>query len=309
MREHAEKSSPPDYCKYLTAEEMDERWGFNVVTAGHSRTLPRQTYPKPAGHPTKYLLNWNQGRVLDSINVIYIVQGRGVFESDFTPSQAVSAGTCFLLFPGMWHRYKPDPDSGWEEYWVGFRGPYADYLLKSGLFAPNQPFIDVGMNEQLPVLFRRLLETIQQAPDGYEPLVAGTTLQLLGTVLTASRHNNAEHSSTERLIAKARYLLQTSMERPVNVEALAGELPMGYSLFRREFKRLTGVSPAQYQLRLRLGKAKELLLTTSLSVSEVAYYLGFESLAHFSKQFKKKYGFSPRQLPKTPSENPNSHAG
>jgi AraC-like DNA-binding protein len=69
---------------------------------------------------------------------------------------------------------------------------------------------------------------------------------------------------------------------------------MSYSKFRKLFKESTGESPNQYHLNLRLDKAKELLHTTNLNVTEVAYNLGFESVFYFSKLFKKKNGVSPK---------------
>ena len=79
------------------------------------------------------------------------------------------------------------------------------------------------------------------------------------------------------------------------MEKLAKELPMGYSLFRKEFKRITGKSPNQYLLDLRLEKAKYLLVMTTLNISEIGYQTGFDSIFYFSKLFKKKYSCSPKK--------------
>jgi AraC-like DNA-binding protein len=80
------------------------------------------------------------------------------------------------------------------------------------------------------------------------------------------------------------------------MEALIRELAIGYSKFRKLFKRSTGKSPNQYHINLRLDKAKELLSTTNLNVTEVAYQLGFDSVFYFSRLFKKKNGVSPKSF-------------
>src|SRR3546814_3790076 len=69
-----------------------------------------------SNHPGEYLFNWNKGRILNGFYIVYIAQGRGVFESESTPAVTVREGTCFMLFPNVWHRYQPDPVQGWQEY-------------------------------------------------------------------------------------------------------------------------------------------------------------------------------------------------
>ena len=73
---------------------------------------------------------------------------------------------------------------------------------------------------------------------------------------------------------------------------------VSYSLFRREFRKRCGISPGQYRLELRLIKAKELLLTTNLSVAEISTRLHFECIGQFSTFFKKKSGVSPLEFRK-----------
>jgi transcriptional regulator GlxA family with amidase domain len=73
---------------------------------------------------------------------------------------------------------------------------------------------------------------------------------------------------------------------------------MGYSSFRKAFKQITGESPNQYHLNLRLNRAKDLLMTTILNINEIADQTGFESVFYFSKLFKKKNGVSPHNFRK-----------
>ena len=83
-----------------------------------------------------------------------------------------------------------------------------------------------------------------------------------------------------------------------HVEQLANDSHVGYSHFRRMFKKYTGLSPAQYHLKLRLQKARELLLTTNLSVKQIAYELGFQSNYYFTRIFTQKMGDTPTGLRK-----------
>ena len=67
------------------------------------------------------------------------------------------------------------------------------------------------------------------------------------------------------------------------------------SYLRREFKKFTGSSPAQYHNALRVDRVKYLLRNTTLSIKEIAENLSFDSPFHLSLNFKKKTGQSPKQ--------------
>jgi AraC-like DNA-binding protein len=283
-----------NYFKYLNISALEETWGFYVTTVGYSKIDPNQNYPNNEEHPQNHTLTWNKGRILNGYYMIFISKGEGVFESALTPPSEINAGTCFFLFPGVWHRYKPNLQSGWEEYWVGFNGFYPEQLMNKDLFNRENPFINVGLNKDLLILFRQLIETIGKSCAGYPQQIAGITLQILGLVNAVSLHQEYDNDPVGKLISKAKFLLQESVEEPVDIEKLARKLPMGYSSFRKAFKKITGESPNQYHLNLRLSRAKDLLATTALNINEVADQTGFDSVFYFSKLFKKKNGVPPK---------------
>jgi transcriptional regulator GlxA family with amidase domain len=65
------------------------------------------------------------------------------------------------------------------------------------------------------------------------------------------------------------------------------------SSFRRDFLAIYNMPPSQWIRQKRLEKAKELLTSTSLSVTDICYDTGFENIAHFSKIFKSQFGYCP----------------
>src|SRR4051794_23926043 len=132
-----------NFFKYLNISATEERWGFYITTVGHSLIHPNENYPNNDVHPKNHSFSWNKGRILDGYYLIFISNGHGVFESALTEATTVSAGTCFFLYPGVWHRYKPHSTSGWEEYWIGFKGYYAERLMNSVFFNSANPFIHV----------------------------------------------------------------------------------------------------------------------------------------------------------------------
>ena len=297
---HVNTSSPKiqpeltNYFKYLNTGVTEEKWGLYVTTVGYSRINPRQKYPNNKEHPKSHSFNWDKGRILNGYYLVFISKGKGVFESALTKPSIVNEGTCLFLYPGIWHRYKPNPESGWEEYWIGFKGYYPDKLMTAGFFKPSTPFITVGLNRELLSLFQQILDKVRSSSAGYHQVAAGITMQILGLLNAAAVEEDKMDDYSGKLVSKAMYILQETFDTPVNTEMLAKELPMGYSTFRRVFKKVTGLSPNQYLIDLRLGKARDLLLSTNLSINEIADQTGFDSIYYFSKLFKKKHGVSPK---------------
>ncbi|MEO6914488.1 MAG: AraC family transcriptional regulator [Chitinophagaceae bacterium] len=283
-----------NYFRYLNIGPMEERWGFYITTIGHSSISPNQNYPNNEAHPQNHSFSWNKGRILNGYYLVFISNGQGVFESALTPAATVTAGTCFFLYPGVWHRYKPHPNSGWEEYWIGFKGNYADELMNKGFFDVQKPFIRADHCPEILSSLNKMMSAVQGSAPGYHQVIAGITLQILGILNAVSIKHEEKTGSTEKLIAKAKFILEDSAHKAVDMEKLVRHLPMGYSKFRKAFKLKTGVSPNQYHLNLRVNKARDLLLSTGLNINEVANQTGFPSVFYFSKLFKKKTGVSPK---------------
>lgn len=83
---------------------------------------------------------------------------------------------------------------------------------------------------------------------------------------------------------------------PISLDELAYLSGRSLSSFKREFVDIYGESPARWIREKRLSKAHDMLRSSSLSVADVAYSLGFENPTHFSRIFKQKYGCAPSEL-------------
>jgi AraC-like DNA-binding protein len=282
-----------NYFKYLNVSPVEHQWGMYVTTVGYAKVEPNDHYPNEP-HPESHHLTWGRGRVLNDYYIVFISKGKGTYGSILADPCEVVAGNCFLLYPGVRHRYKPNPKLGWEEYWVGFNGLHLQHIMEKGVFNPEHSVVDLGFNTEMLVLYNRLIDLVQASSVGYPQQIAGVTIQLLGLVSTVARYNERGDDPVGKLIAKAKFILQESFTSSVDMERLAYQLPMGYSSFRKAFKNITGQSPNQYYLNLRLERAKYLLMMTNLNINEIASQTGFESVFYFSKLFKKKQGICPK---------------
>jgi AraC family transcriptional regulator len=103
----------------------------------------------------------------------------------------------------------------------------------------------------------------------------------------------ASHArAVERVIASMRWHL----DEPFPLRQMAKVAFMSPFHFNRTFRRLTGVPPVQYLSAVRLETAKRLLLTTEMSVTDVCFEVGYQSLGSFIRRFTSLVGLSPRRL-------------
>lgn len=138
--------------------------------------------------------------------------------------------------------------------------------------------------KELMVRIRQLLKLRQQLQRKYSKLEVEPL--------------NPEHPITpgEQFVLKAKQIVECNIHQSMfSASDLAMKVHLGESQLYRKLKAITGKSTALFIRSVRLKKAKELLDTTSLSVSEIAYQVGFNDPAWFSRVFKEEYGNSPSE--------------
>ncbi len=293
------KAAMNNFYKYLPTSEVDEKWGIYVLNAGCNSIGKHATYPAP-DHPSHHNFNWNNGRVLHEYQLIYIANGTGKFESTNCTQVAVKEGTVLILFPNEWHRFKPDEQMGWDEFWVGFKGDVIEKLVGNEFLSLSNPVLSIGLNDTVIQLLSEIVERTKEEKTGYQQLVSGMVFHLLGKVLSLVKERSFEpEDPTESIINKARIIFRTNIDHDIDVEKVAEDLNVSYAWFRRAFKRYTGIAPNQYIIQLKIEKAKALLTDHTKSIKAVAFSLNFESAFYFSKLFKEKTGSSPEEYRKS----------
>lgn len=105
----------------------------------------------------------------------------------------------------------------------------------------------------------------------------------------AVRQNNAEPV----FIVKAKQFISEHYSEPLSLEQVAKAVNTSSFYFCKMFKRITGLNFTEYVSRVRIERAKNLLLNPNLRISEIAFEVGFQSLTHFNRVFRKMVGLSP----------------
>ena len=97
------------------------------------------------------------------------------------------------------------------------------------------------------------------------------------------------------VIKKARDYIQEHQGEKLSLGQVARAVNMSTFYFCKTFKKITGINFTDYLSRVRIEKSKNLLLNPNLRVSEIAFEVGFQSLTHFNRVFKKILGQSPTE--------------
>lgn len=271
--------------RYYPVTPVQKKWGLYVTCVGHNATQPGADFPSPE-HPDEYYFTWKVGRILHEWQIILIEKGRGIveFKGD---RRKVEAGSLIMLPPGCWHRYKPDPKTGWTTYWIGFGGELADRLIGAAGFSSNGDVRSFKSNVSITQLFAATATDLL-ASDNRSPFSAAASIPMLAAAfLEAPKGNQTTDGTSASAILKAQMHITEHLSETIDFEALAQKVGLTYRSFRYLFTKESGLSPLQYQLERRLARAKNLLASSDMSAKDIAETLGFNSSWYFAHFFQK----------------------
>ncbi|MGI4787860.1 MAG: AraC family transcriptional regulator [Janthinobacterium lividum] len=280
--------------RYLPLSD-DVRSRSLYVIAGGSAHLPPDTPYPPSTHPQHHRFLWQQGRVLQEYQIIYITRGVGVLESKTGGLQDLKTGDLFVLFPNEWHRYSPDPATGWDEHWVAFRGERTAEIMSEHGISVEAPLLHTDISELLLREFVRIEEEVAEEAIGYQNVVAARIQLILALAMASHQHQSFSATDVLAVIKRTKELLSERIERPTDMQEIADDLHVGYSWLRKMFRQYTGLPLAQYQNQLRLNHACELLRNTALPIAMIGTRSGFESAYYFARVFRSKMNCSPSE--------------
>ena len=240
---------------------------------------------------------WGPG-VRDHYCIHYILSGSGYYTVG-KMSRRLSQGDAFILYPGVEVQYHADKEEPWEYGWAGFMGADAASIIRNTAFTKDTPYILKGKIPEEEI--RNGLEQIYHVKGNtYEAAVAmaGALYSLLSVFMHYGGGENPEKDLQTIYVEKAEKYIETNYSYPVTVEDVAAYVGISRSHLFRSFQAYMGKSPKEYLSEYRIKQACHLLKETDLSVSAIAYSVGFENNLYFSKAFKKQKGTSPSEYRK-----------
>jgi len=227
-------------------------------------------------------------RLLGLHGAVFIEDGSGYFISGAAKPLKVDAGTVLLLFPDMPHAYYPD--RAWTTRWIVWGGPESEILREKG-YCSSDISVIFDKGEAFSRAFGSLAQVMADESLGAVLKRKTVLLQMLLDLYNESRSSDSEVYYEDR-IKKAIQFIRDHAAADIRITDIAAQFSMSTTHFRRLFKRHTGRSPLQYQIQLRVSKAKQ-LLAEGRSIKETARAAGYNDVFYFMRVFKKYTGVPP----------------
>jgi AraC-like DNA-binding protein/ligand-binding sensor protein len=150
-----------------------------------------------------------------------------------------------------------------------------------------------GAKTDLEALEKSYFETRVVSRKQYEAMVRLLEVFSKHLSIAAERIAITESQAEPPMIQRARQFIEEKHEEDIGLNDAAQAVHASTFHFCKMFKKATGMTFTEYLAFVRVGKAKQLLLNPNARVSEVAYEVGFNSLTHFNRSFRKLTGKSP----------------
>jgi len=175
-----------------------------------------------------------------------------------------------------------------------------NFLKTKNILSDNSNFNYVmKYTEKLTLFTETLLYLYQNNKNEFKEITKIKLLELLHLFYHSNQRNNflkilnSLQKNTKRNVVE---IMEDNFDKPLSIEDYAFLTGRSISSFRRDFKRKFGITPKKWILNKRLEKAKTLLTTTDLNVSQISLEVGFENTSHFINLFGKIYNETPKQF-------------
>ncbi len=282
---------------------IDEYQSIHEVKSHFDYNIPYNTYP--CSIPLDFdsvPLHWHE-----DVEFIYIKKGSGILIID-TIEYPVVAGNIALVLPGNVHGIFQQEGSSMEYENILFDGKMFSSLSDDFYDTFLLPFFENAIS--IPHLFKPGVtgyDSIKKYLDSNDNIsshregawglaIKGNLYLLLFDLVTLydqkSQNNNRKKIDKLKPVIKHVELHYGETTTVAQMADLAG---FSESHFMRFFKEAFGVSFITYLKDYRLSMAARLLLSTEEPILAISQQVGFENLSHFNRQFKSKYGKTPRE--------------
>jgi AraC-like DNA-binding protein len=274
MSELLQRTLFPENHQYVP----DPAWGrsaFTVLRAGKAVTardhrIQREVYPGQ--------------------DVLFCTAGRGFASSE---GRTLSVGRHQLVWIANEapHGHWPDESHPWTVLWLRLDGPNCAALRRK-VFGTGATLATMAAPQEIETWFGHLFDVLRARDDDIDLALNRLVAELLHSI--AAQFRKPDES---RLPAPLRAIvskMRQAPERSWHAEELVAVTGLSAAQTRRLFQRHLQISPRRWLIRERIMLAQKLLLESGARVGEIAERSGFCDLYHFSREFKRSTGTSPR---------------
>lgn len=212
----------------------------------------------------------------------------------------IRSGEVLIIPPNTPHLYRADADQPWTIWWMHVTGEDVTYLLEAIALQPEQPVATIADSSRVVGLIERVVDALER-DETISSLIKASAAgwDLLG-MLAAERDSRGVGDNEP--IRWAQDYLRQNLATPIMVPELARRAGLSASHFSARFRDSTGYSVIEYLKRLRMARARQLLITSNHSIAGIGSIVGYTDPFYFSRHFKTVNGVNPTQFRAQTSE-------
>lgn len=240
-------------------------------------------------------------------HIFYIRNGNGMMSAD-TMRETFRA-PCLLVVPSnVVHSFESDQTSRGSALTVS--DAYRDELVRRepdlGRIFARPRVLEISETVLLEDALARLARELGWMAPAHsmaiEALLATVLIETLRLTLRAEVEDPPQVGSHAALVASFRALVEERYRSETRIEAYADAMNVQSKRLRSACMRNAGISPSQLIRNRVMLEAKRVLLYTNMTISETAYYLGYDDPAYFTRVFTKSCGISPKNFRKNSTQ-------
>lgn len=258
-----------------------ENFDLEIFQSGYEECFPSHSYG-PA--------------IRDHYLIHYIHEGSGILKCN-NNIYNISKGDAFLIFPNEINYYEADKQTPWKYSWIGFSGKKASTFF-------NELNIDTKFNpiisfNSTPLCFEEIKE-IDKIENDTEIKLLGLLYLMFFQLLKDFKESKKKiyNYSKDYYADKIINYLTKNYSNKITLNEVSKYIGINRTTINEIFKYKYKKTIKSYLLEIRIQKASYYLSHSSLSISEIAYSVGYEDAFQFSKIFKKYNGVSPKEYRK-----------
>lgn len=266
---------------YYTPTEFDKESPFWLVRTGSNVAKP----------------NYRVGpRRIECYSIHFVREGSLVLECE-GKHNILQAGDAFCMYPNRSYvYYKHDEKDVLRLSWLAMDGPGMEKLLMMAGFRAEQPYLSGRWNASLEERLEEITSLLRQdreerAGSSFE--LKGLLYRLFSLLLQASEPVDPLPDAKQGWVDKCMEYMRLHAAEGITVRQVAEFAGLNRTYFTTLFTKSAGITPAAYIAKVKMNKAKEMLITTSASITEIAYSLGYPTLFAFTRAFTNYYSIAP----------------
>lgn len=279
---------PPSEIFFFTPSELAKHLLFYITRCGHYTCDDRyafSSYTEQGSAPARM-----------TFLLFFVISGSLSLEYN-RRTCTVSAQQVALIDCRQPHYYHASEQV--EFIWVHFDGANARQFYDQIISQRGKPVFALAQTQDLMRYLKHIIASSYQVR-GLPEIEHSLTLYKILCLLLQDPQPDEVAVDELSPVSQAIAYIDENLFQDISVGAAAAAVNLSYAHFCRLFKRQTGYSPKEYILIKRIGQAKYLLNTTSESIKEIAFRVGYHSEANFINSFQAKVGVSPGTFRKNP---------